>query len=144
MLTLVSNNNITFKSGNSSNVWTAVIPKGNSYKFNKTVRGPSTRQYLDPIKELTNENFTLIVEETQKYVKKPSQTYSSMDSDEEDSEYEDLFTFHWRWVLLAGFFLLLTLASSQYSPLPVWSQTWYPCACSQQMLSIALCRTLAT
>ncbi|KAF8833165.1 hypothetical protein BDN67DRAFT_1017868 [Paxillus ammoniavirescens] len=94
MLTLVSNKHITFKSSNSDNIWTAVIPKGNQYKFNEIIWGTSTRHYLNPIKELTDENFALIVEDTQKYVKKASLTVSSVGSGREDSEYEDLFAFH--------------------------------------------------
>ncbi|KIJ16002.1 hypothetical protein PAXINDRAFT_11042, partial [Paxillus involutus ATCC 200175] len=93
MLTLVSNKHITFKSSNSDNIWTAVIPKGSQYEFNETIWGTSTRRYLDPIKELTDENFALIVKDTQKYVKKASLTVSSAGSGGEDSEYEDLFAF---------------------------------------------------
>ncbi|KAF9241306.1 hypothetical protein BU15DRAFT_60932 [Melanogaster broomeanus] len=85
MLTLVSNQHVAFKSGNSDNVWTAVIAKGNQYEFNETVWSTSTRRYLDPIKELTDENFALIVKDTQKYVKKASLILSSADSGEEDS-----------------------------------------------------------
>ncbi|KIK80116.1 hypothetical protein PAXRUDRAFT_15958 [Paxillus rubicundulus Ve08.2h10] len=93
MLMLVSNKHITFKSSNSDNIWTTVIPKGNQYEFNETIWGTSTRRYLDPIKELTDENFTLVVEDTQKYVKKASLTVSSVGSGGEDSEYDDLFAF---------------------------------------------------
>ncbi|KAF8837099.1 hypothetical protein BDN67DRAFT_1014127 [Paxillus ammoniavirescens] len=94
MLTLVSNKHITFKSGNPGNVWTTVIPKGTQYEFNETIWGISTRCYLDPIKELTDENFALIVEDSQKYVKKASLTLNSVDLGEEDSKFEDLFAFH--------------------------------------------------
>ena len=95
MLTLVTNNNITFKSepGNSSGVWTAVIPKGNQYEFNETIWGPSTRRYLEPIQNLTEENFALVIEETQKYLKKSTLVLNSTASDDEDSEFEDLFAF---------------------------------------------------
>ena len=95
MLMLVANNNITFKSepGNSSGVWTAVIPKGHQYKFNKTIWGPSTRQYLKPIQNLTKENFALIIEEIQKYLKKSTLALNSVALDDEDSEFEDLFAF---------------------------------------------------
>ncbi|KIK78165.1 hypothetical protein PAXRUDRAFT_164714, partial [Paxillus rubicundulus Ve08.2h10] len=78
MLMLVSNKHITFKSSNLDNIWTAVIPKGNQYEFNETI---------------WDENFALIVEDTQKYVKKASLTVSSVGSGGEDSKYEDLFAF---------------------------------------------------
>ena len=95
MLTLVTNNNITFKSepGNSSGIWTAVIPKGNQYKFNETIWGPSIRWYLKPIQNLTEENFALVIEETQKYLKKSTLALNSAASDDEDSKFEDLFAF---------------------------------------------------
>ena len=51
------------------------------------------RRYLKPIKELSDENFTLIVKETHNYVKKPLLAHNSLDLDEEDSKYEDIFTF---------------------------------------------------
>ncbi|KAF8546587.1 hypothetical protein OG21DRAFT_1527732 [Imleria badia] len=89
MLTLVVNDNITFKSnlGNSNGVWTTVIPKGSQYKFNKTLWGPSTRRYLEPIQNLTEENFTLVVKETQKYLKKPTLALNSAASDDEDMHF---------------------------------------------------------
>ncbi|KAF8415956.1 hypothetical protein L210DRAFT_3656892 [Boletus edulis BED1] len=95
MLTLVANDNIMFKSdpGNSNGVWTAVIPNGSQYEFNETVWGPSMRRYLKPIQNLTEENFTLVIEETQKYLKKPALALNSVASDDEDSEFEDLFAF---------------------------------------------------
>ncbi|KIK76344.1 hypothetical protein PAXRUDRAFT_170215, partial [Paxillus rubicundulus Ve08.2h10] len=65
----------------------------NQYKLNKTICGTSTRCYLDPIKELTDGNFALIVEDTQKYVKKASLTVGSAGSGREDSDYVDLFAF---------------------------------------------------
>ncbi|KAI5986590.1 hypothetical protein EDD15DRAFT_2373024 [Pisolithus albus] len=91
-LTLVAENHITFKSSSSTGMWTAVIPKGNQYEFNDTIWGAATRRYLEPIKGLSEENFSLVVDDTQKYVKKGTATSSAVDLGE-DSEYEDLFAF---------------------------------------------------
>ncbi|KAI6017378.1 hypothetical protein PISMIDRAFT_28840 [Pisolithus microcarpus 441] len=79
-LTLVAENHITFKSSNSTSMWTAIILK-------------VTRCYLEPIKGLSNKNFALVVDDTQKYVKKGTATSSTVDLGEEDTEYEDLFAF---------------------------------------------------
>ncbi|KAI6006920.1 hypothetical protein EDD15DRAFT_2190587 [Pisolithus albus] len=91
-LTLVAENHITFKSSSSTGMWTAVIPKGNQYEFNDTIWGAATRRYLEPIKGLSEENFSLVVDDTQKYMKKGTATSSAVDLGE-DSEYEDLFAF---------------------------------------------------
>ncbi|KAI6044797.1 hypothetical protein EDC04DRAFT_2639816 [Pisolithus marmoratus] len=92
MLTLVSNNNVSFETASSGDMWTAVIPKGIQYEFNDVVWGPTTRRYLEPIKELSEEQFALVVKEVQKFVKATVMPASS-DSAEVYSEYEDLFTF---------------------------------------------------
>ncbi|KAI6003077.1 hypothetical protein EDD15DRAFT_2192468 [Pisolithus albus] len=92
-LTLVAENHITFKSSNSTTVWTAIIPKGSQYEFNDTIWGAATRRYLEPIKGLSDENFALVVDDAQKYVKKGTATSSTVDLGDEDSEYEDLFAF---------------------------------------------------
>ncbi|KAI5990932.1 hypothetical protein EDD15DRAFT_2197724 [Pisolithus albus] len=92
-LTLVAENHITFKSSNSTTVWTAIIPKGSQYEFNDTIWGVATRRYLEPIKGLSDENFALVVDDAQKYVKKGTATSSTVDLGDEDSEYEDLFAF---------------------------------------------------
>ncbi|KAF9238352.1 hypothetical protein BU15DRAFT_75286 [Melanogaster broomeanus] len=60
MLTLVSNDNISFE---TVNVWAAVVPKGMRYEFNDTVWGSTTRRFLEPIKELSEQQFALVVEE---------------------------------------------------------------------------------
>ena len=90
---MVSDDHIEFKSLTLGNVWTAVIPKGNQYKFNEAVWGATTRCYLEPIKALSDEHFTLIVEETQKYVKKSAMPVNSVDLEEDGSDYEELFAF---------------------------------------------------
>ncbi|KAI6010396.1 hypothetical protein BKA83DRAFT_4132748 [Pisolithus microcarpus] len=46
-------------------MWTAIIPKGNQYEFNDTIWGVAMRCYLEPIKGLSDENFTLVVDDTQ-------------------------------------------------------------------------------
>ncbi|KAF8555040.1 hypothetical protein OG21DRAFT_1522062 [Imleria badia] len=75
MLTLIANNDITFESvpGNYGNVWTA--------------------RYLESIKSLTDENFSLVIEETQKFVKTPFLAPDSVASGDEDSEFEHHFVF---------------------------------------------------
>lgn len=93
ILTLVSENQITFKS-TAGSVWTAIVPKGNQFEFNETVWGATTKRYLEPIKALSNEDFTLIVEDTQIYVKKSATSANTTDLvPEDDSDYEELFTF---------------------------------------------------
>lgn len=42
-LTLVANNNMAFKSTQFGDMWSAVIPKGSQYEFNKTIWGATTR-----------------------------------------------------------------------------------------------------
>ncbi|KIK96398.1 hypothetical protein PAXRUDRAFT_138544, partial [Paxillus rubicundulus Ve08.2h10] len=91
ILTLVAKNRVVFQSSGLGDVWTAIIPEGNQYKFNDTVWGATMCRYLDPIKNLSDEHFALVVEETQKFVKKPAS--NGMDSGDNDSDYEDLFAF---------------------------------------------------
>ncbi|KAI5987023.1 hypothetical protein EDD15DRAFT_2372742 [Pisolithus albus] len=91
MLTLVSNNNISFEMIKLGNVWNAVIPKGTQYEFNDAVWGATTRRFLEPIKGLSEEQFALVVEETHKFVK--TTAMHSADSAEIDSEVEELFAF---------------------------------------------------
>ncbi|KIJ58800.1 hypothetical protein HYDPIDRAFT_33813 [Hydnomerulius pinastri MD-312] len=93
VLTLVSNDNISFEAAKLGNVWTAVISKGMRYEFNDAVWGSTTRRFLEPIKELSEEQFALVVEEAHKFVKTTAVPASSADSVEDDSEYEDLFAF---------------------------------------------------
>ncbi|KAI5981581.1 hypothetical protein EDD15DRAFT_2379350 [Pisolithus albus] len=77
----------------SGDVWTAVLPKGGQFEFGKAVWGTMTRHYLEPIKELSDEQFGLIVEDTQKFVKKVmAPTASALESVGED-EFDNLFTF---------------------------------------------------
>ncbi|KIK76587.1 hypothetical protein PAXRUDRAFT_169418, partial [Paxillus rubicundulus Ve08.2h10] len=92
ILTLVAENRVVFQSSRLDNVWMAIIPKGNQYNFNDTMWGATTCHYLDPIKNLSDEHFALVVEETQKFVKKPAS--NGVDSGDDDSDYEDLFAFH--------------------------------------------------
>ncbi|KAI6098547.1 hypothetical protein F5141DRAFT_1066894 [Pisolithus sp. B1] len=61
---------MSFKMTQPGNVWTAVIPKGGQFEFGEAVWGMMTRHYLEPIKELSDEQFGLIVEDTQKFMKK--------------------------------------------------------------------------
>ncbi|KAN0074745.1 hypothetical protein V8E55_011794 [Tylopilus felleus] len=95
-LTLVTDNDMSFNitvDENGDDVWTAVIPKGFHYEFNDTKWGMRTKQYLEPIKELSAENFATVLNETQDFVKKNSNMQSVVDSGN-NSDYEDLFTFH--------------------------------------------------
>ncbi|KIK80296.1 hypothetical protein PAXRUDRAFT_159024, partial [Paxillus rubicundulus Ve08.2h10] len=86
--TLVSNSVIDFKSVvPATDTWTGIILKGDQYEFNETVWGKTTRRYLEPIEALSDEQFKLIIEETQKYVKgkgKCVATMSSADSANKD------------------------------------------------------------
>ncbi|KAI5985148.1 hypothetical protein EDD15DRAFT_2200763 [Pisolithus albus] len=84
---------MSFKTTQPGDVWTAVIPKGGQFEFGEAVWGTMTRRYLEPIKELSDEQFGLIVEDTQKFVKKvTAPTASALESVGED-EFDDLFTF---------------------------------------------------
>ncbi|KIN96551.1 hypothetical protein M404DRAFT_162790, partial [Pisolithus tinctorius Marx 270] len=93
-LTLVTDDHLAFRSSNSAGVWATTTPKGNQYEFNDTVQGVVMRCYLEPITGLSEENFALMVEDIQTYVEKGTVTSSAMGLGEDDSEYEDLFTFH--------------------------------------------------
>ncbi|KIJ08324.1 hypothetical protein PAXINDRAFT_158173 [Paxillus involutus ATCC 200175] len=93
ILTLVAENKVVFQPSRPGNVWTTVIPKGNQYEFNDTVWGATTRRYLDPIKNLSHEHFTLVIEETQRFVKKPVSNLNAGDSGDDDSGYDELFAF---------------------------------------------------
>ncbi|KAF9231482.1 hypothetical protein BU15DRAFT_82346 [Melanogaster broomeanus] len=93
MLTLVSNGDVSFETAKLGNVWTAVIPKGTRYEFNDTIWGSTTRRFLEPIKELSEEQFTLVVEEAHRFVKTTVVPASAPDLVGDDSEYDDLFTF---------------------------------------------------
>ncbi|KIL00127.1 hypothetical protein PAXRUDRAFT_130571 [Paxillus rubicundulus Ve08.2h10] len=92
-LTLVANHHMTFKATPTGDMWTAIISKGGQYDFNENVWGVMTRRYLEPITALSNEQFTLIVDETQLYVKGGKATSSLDSGDEKDKEFEDLFAF---------------------------------------------------
>ncbi|KIN97630.1 hypothetical protein M404DRAFT_160038, partial [Pisolithus tinctorius Marx 270] len=94
VLMLVANSHTTFKTSNLGNIWTTVILKRNQYEFNNAIWVTATRHYLQPIKCLSDENFTLIIEDTQKYIKKSMVVGTATGLDEEDSDYKDLFTFH--------------------------------------------------
>ncbi|KAI6004697.1 hypothetical protein EDD15DRAFT_2359442 [Pisolithus albus] len=92
-LSLVAEGHMSFKTTQPGDVWTAVIPKGGQFEFGEAVWGTMTRRYLEPIKELSDEQFGLIVEDTQKFVKKvTAPTASALESVGED-EFDDLFTF---------------------------------------------------
>ncbi|KAI6095578.1 hypothetical protein EDD16DRAFT_1518038 [Pisolithus croceorrhizus] len=74
-------------------VWTAILPKGGQFEFSEAVWGTMTRHYLEPIKELSDKQFGLIVEYTQKFMKKvTAPTVSTLESVGED-EFNNLFTF---------------------------------------------------
>ncbi|KAI5985951.1 hypothetical protein EDD15DRAFT_2200330 [Pisolithus albus] len=52
---------MSFKTTQPGDVWTAVLLKGGQFEFGKAVWGTMTRCYLEPIKELSDEQFGLIV-----------------------------------------------------------------------------------
>ncbi|KAI6094218.1 hypothetical protein EDD16DRAFT_1722005 [Pisolithus croceorrhizus] len=92
-LSLVTEGHMSFKMTQPGDVWTAVLLKGGQFEFSEAVWGMMTRHYLEPIKELSDEQFGLIVEDTQKFVKKvTAPTVSTLESVGED-EFDDLFTF---------------------------------------------------
>lgn len=79
----VANDHVSFVSTTASgNTWTAILPQGGLYEFNENMWGEVTRLYLEPIKALSGEQFGLILEELQKYIKngKGIITASSVDS----------------------------------------------------------------
>ncbi|KAI5995420.1 hypothetical protein EDD15DRAFT_2195446 [Pisolithus albus] len=91
-LSLIAEGHMSFKITQPSDVWTAVIPKGGQFEFGEAVWGAVTRRYLEPIKRLSHEQL-LIVDDTQKFVKKATFTVANtLDSGGED-EFDDLFTF---------------------------------------------------
>ncbi|KAI5984733.1 hypothetical protein EDD15DRAFT_2367099 [Pisolithus albus] len=69
-LSLIAEGHMSFKITQPGDVLTAVIPKGGQFEFGEAVWGAVTRRYLAPIKELSHEQFGLIISETQKFVKK--------------------------------------------------------------------------
>ncbi|KAF8835492.1 hypothetical protein BDN67DRAFT_984590 [Paxillus ammoniavirescens] len=94
ILTLVAKNKVVFQPSGWSNVWTTVIPKGNQYKFNDIMWGATTHRYLDPIKNLSHEHFVQVVEEIQRFVKKPVSNLNAGDLGDSGSGYDKLFAFH--------------------------------------------------
>ncbi|KIK79842.1 hypothetical protein PAXRUDRAFT_16109 [Paxillus rubicundulus Ve08.2h10] len=108
-LTLVANKNITFKSivaGKSqkcsgvvtdgdSAVWELSIPKGTQYEFNEAMWSAKTRVFLEPIMALSDNNFAMIVDEAQAFVKggKGAMNSAASDDEDEDEDIQDLFTF---------------------------------------------------
>ncbi|KIK75444.1 hypothetical protein PAXRUDRAFT_785989, partial [Paxillus rubicundulus Ve08.2h10] len=81
---LIANKNIKFKSlgaaGRSwkrsgvvtdgdSVIWEPSIPKGTQYKFNEAMWGAKTRAFLKPIMALSDNDFAMIVNNAQVFVK---------------------------------------------------------------------------
>lgn len=89
---MVVNDNVTFQGEESGNMWYPVVKKGNQFEFNESVWGVLTRRYLDPIAALSEDQFMVIVNDTQEYVKKGKQSTSAL-APMEDDEFEDLFSF---------------------------------------------------
>ena len=75
-------------------VWSASVEKGSPFEFNETIWEDTTRNFLDPIKTLSDENFVLIVDDTKMYIKNGTIAVPPTDSIEVDSDHEDLFDFH--------------------------------------------------
>ncbi|KIJ14117.1 hypothetical protein PAXINDRAFT_13030 [Paxillus involutus ATCC 200175] len=92
-LTLVTKENMTFKLTQPGNVWSAVIPKGGQFEFGEAVWGMMMRCYLEPITELSDEQFGLILDDTQKFVKKVTVPAASALDSAEDEGFDDLFAF---------------------------------------------------
>ncbi|KAG8213917.1 hypothetical protein J3R82DRAFT_10662 [Butyriboletus roseoflavus] len=84
-LTLVANNNITFVG------WLATTQKGSQFEFNENVWGSMTRRFLQPIAQLSDDQFSLVVHETRVYVKKGT-TPTSLESEDDDA-FDNLFAF---------------------------------------------------
>ncbi|KAI6015825.1 hypothetical protein PISMIDRAFT_117094, partial [Pisolithus microcarpus 441] len=92
-VSLIAKGHMSFKITQPSDVLTAVIPKGGQFEFGEAVWGTVRRRYLAPIKDLSHEQFGLIISETQKFVKKATfGTASTLDSGGDD-EFDDLFSF---------------------------------------------------
>ncbi|KIK93773.1 hypothetical protein PAXRUDRAFT_144344, partial [Paxillus rubicundulus Ve08.2h10] len=72
------------------------IPKGTQYEFNKATWGMKTRVFLEPIMELSDNSFTMIVDEVQAFIKGEKDAMNSPASDDEakDLDVQGLFTFH--------------------------------------------------
>ncbi|KAI6095181.1 hypothetical protein EV401DRAFT_2083842 [Pisolithus croceorrhizus] len=92
-LSLVTEGHMSFKMTQLGNVWTATILKGGQFKFGKAVWDTMTRHYLEPIKELSDEQCGLIVEDTQKFMKKVTAPMASTLESVGEDELNDLFTF---------------------------------------------------
>ncbi|KAI6094250.1 hypothetical protein EDD16DRAFT_1522531 [Pisolithus croceorrhizus] len=69
---------MSFKMTQLGDVWTAIILKGGQFKFGKAVWSTMTRHYLEPIKELSNKQFGLIIEDTQKFMKVTAPTFHKL------------------------------------------------------------------
>ena len=82
-----------FKLTQPGNVWSAVIPKGGQFEFGEAVWGTMTKRYLEPIKELSDEQFEFIFDDTQRFIKKVTVLATSALEPAEDNEFEDLFAF---------------------------------------------------
>ncbi|KAG6382168.1 hypothetical protein JVT61DRAFT_816 [Boletus reticuloceps] len=95
VLTLIAEGNISFTQTETKQgiVWSALVAKGPKFEFNESAWGDVTSDYLKLIAELSEENFSLIITEAQKYVKKGIPATSAMDTQEEDSDDDDLFAF---------------------------------------------------
>ncbi|KAI6029821.1 hypothetical protein BKA83DRAFT_105681, partial [Pisolithus microcarpus] len=92
-LSLIAEGHMSFKITQPHDVCTAVTPKGGQFEFGEAAWGTVTRCYLAPIKELSHEQFGLIINETQIFVKKATfGTASTLDSGGDD-EFVDLFSF---------------------------------------------------
>ncbi|KAI6011732.1 hypothetical protein EDC04DRAFT_2905318 [Pisolithus marmoratus] len=92
-LSLIAKGHMSFKITQPSDVWTAIIPKGGQFEFGEAIWGTMTRCYLEPIKRLAQDQFELIVDDTQKFIKKVTLSVPCTVHSGGDDEFEDLFTF---------------------------------------------------
>ncbi|KAG8214015.1 hypothetical protein J3R82DRAFT_10770 [Butyriboletus roseoflavus] len=92
VLTLVSNDSVTFQLAESVDEWTSFIPKGTQFEFNDNLWGVTTCHYLVPIQDLSDSQFDLVVGEAHHYIKTVRSILGSFNSGNED--FNDLFAFH--------------------------------------------------
>ncbi|KIM63474.1 hypothetical protein SCLCIDRAFT_8802 [Scleroderma citrinum Foug A] len=88
----VSNCGLVVK--DNASTWEVVVPDGQGTGFNEQTWGELTRKYLQPITDLSQENFMKIVEEMVCYVKSSTKEKSTTVSTSDDKEATNFFNFH--------------------------------------------------
>ena len=75
---------------NFDTTWEAIVPEGKSFAFNVVTWGETMRKLLQPIMALSNKIFSMIIEETQDYIKASAKEKGKSGQE----ELPDMFDFH--------------------------------------------------